>query len=167
MRALAWLKMVSIAALGAASSGCVSFRPVEPVIRPPETYRNNTIVPVEFVHPALVGVRCAERGAKFLMIPAVNANACADRDLITMPNPCQVVTGGWYAATLCHELAHANGWPVDHRGGSLLPEGLGRGETTAAARGKRKHAEKASAKDAPIAIAALSDIAPLEAIGLD
>ena len=94
------------AALVAASMlflpGCVSIQAIEPVIQPPGVYQRNATVTVEFVHPAMVGVRCAERGAKFLGMPGFNSGACADEHLITMPNPCLTLTAGWYGDTLCH-----------------------------------------------------------------
>ena len=101
-------------------AGCNSLQAIEPVISPPGVYQQNNTVAVEFVHPTMVGFRCAERGAKFLGMPGINSGACADLTLITMPNPCYTVTSGWYARVLCHELAHTNGWSHSHKGGSLL-----------------------------------------------
>jgi hypothetical protein len=51
--------------------------------------------------------RCIERGA------AVLANACADRELITITNPC-AYQGESYAKRLCHEMGHVNGWDAGH-----------------------------------------------------
>ena len=100
--------------------GCVSIQALEPVISPPGVYQRDNRVMVEFVSPAMVGIRCAERGARFLGMPGVNAGACGDEHLITMANPCLTLTAGWYAEVLCHELAHANGWPSDHPDGLLF-----------------------------------------------
>ncbi|MBI1399405.1 hypothetical protein [Hyphomonas sp.] len=33
-----------------------------------------------------------------------------------------MLTEGWYARTLCHEMAHANGWAMDHPGGSFTSD---------------------------------------------
>jgi hypothetical protein len=193
--------------LAAALSACASLQAVEPVIAPPQEFRGDLVVPVEFVAPALVGLRCAERGATFLGLPGFNSGACSDtvrvtmpdpcltfasgpyatdlcdllkgptasptaaapdastdytpvafvpraaapvaiefvspdrvklrcrqrlhgvslahadagcqtRALITLANPCEIEASGWYARTLCHELAHANGWSATHRGGT-------------------------------------------------
>lgn len=105
------LRGLSAAAALAAISGCVSFRPIEPVLRPPTQFVGDTMAPVEFVSPAVIGLRCAERGGKMLGgLPAVVANACSSPELITMPHPCQTVTGGAYAALLCSEIARAVGW---------------------------------------------------------
>lgn len=109
----------SLGLVGFLATACSTLQPIEPVISPPSHYQGNATVNVEFVHPAMVGLRCAERGAKFLGVPMVNAGACADETLITMSNPCFATNGGWYARTLCHELAHVNGWASNHAGGSL------------------------------------------------
>ncbi len=91
--------------------GCISVQALEPVISPPGVYQRDNRVMVEFVHPTMVGIRCAERGVRFMGMPGINSGACADAELITMANPCLTPTAGWYADTLCHELAHVNGWP--------------------------------------------------------
>ncbi len=39
--------------------------------------------------------------------------ACAQGPQIAMPNPCQFPDDP-YAALLCHEMAHVNGWPGTH-----------------------------------------------------
>jgi len=109
--------MVAIALI---ISGCTTIQAVEPVINPPGVYQVDTAVRVEFVNPALVGVRCAQRGAKFIGLPAINAGACSDGNLMTVPNPCLTLTGGWYARVMCHEMAHANGWAPNHSGGSYV-----------------------------------------------
>jgi len=109
--------MIAIALL---VSGCMTIQPIEPVINPPGRYQGDTSVKVEFVHPALVGVRCAKRGAKIIGLPAINSAACSDTKLMTLPNPCFTLTGGWYARVLCHEMAHANGWEPNHAGGSYV-----------------------------------------------
>jgi hypothetical protein len=109
--------MIAIALL---LSGCMTIQPIEPVINPPGRYQGDTSVRVEFVHPALVGVRCAKRGAKIIGLPAINSAACSDTKLMTLPNPCFTLTGGWSARVLCHEMAHANGWEPNHAGGSYV-----------------------------------------------
>lgn len=94
-------------------SGCMTIAPLEPVKEPPVQYKKDVIVPVELVHPAKVGFRCAERGAKFLMLPGINSQACSNTALLTMPNPCHVFTGGAYSELFCSQLAKANGWKED------------------------------------------------------
>ena len=127
-------------------AGCMSFQPLEPIKNPPLQYRNDTVVPVEFVNPMEVGFRCAERGAKFLNMPGVNSKACASTDLVTMPNPCMTITGGWYAELLCHELAHANGWSPKHEGGNWLPDQMVHGSATPQLIAEKEEAPKPELK---------------------
>lgn len=117
-----YLAVISAVFAAVTLSGCAAYQGVEPIIMPPANYQADNAVKVEFVHPALLGVRCAERGVRFLGMPGVNSGACADHELITMPNPCFAVAGGWYASVMCHELAHTNGWAHNHDGGSLFAQ---------------------------------------------
>lgn len=101
--------------LGAAM-GCTTIIAMEPVDGPPYEFRHDVAVQVEFLSAARVGRRCAERGVKFLGMPGYNSGGCADATLMTVPNPCDAQSSGWYARLLCHELGHVNGWPSDHSG---------------------------------------------------
>ena len=210
--------MVSMSLIGL--QGCVSVAPLEPIKNPPTNFRSDSTVAVEFLSPAVVGLRCGERGTSFYGMPVFHAMACGNGKLITMPNACETFTGGayadivcetrersrdlqstfrgmlisaslsatgstkvrteekalkdgssitvefihpasvaqrclvvgadlvqgeellacaapdrivlpnpcmsleggWYARTLCHEMAHANGWAMDHPGGSFLSD---------------------------------------------
>jgi hypothetical protein len=85
-------------------AGCMTIQAIEPILAPPHQFRADTTTNVEFVSPMAVGFRCAERGAKFLGLPAVNAVACADTKLITMIDPCMTLTAGKYAQDLCASL---------------------------------------------------------------
>lgn len=75
---------------------------------PPTKYQGDARVVVEMVSASAVKARCNDE-----------AVACAFRDprttIIVMPNPCLYRESDAYAAVLCHELAHANGW--EHFGG--------------------------------------------------
>lgn len=77
-------------------------------------------ITVEFIHPASVAQRCLVIGAD--LVKGDELYACAAPDRIVLPNPCMSLEGGWYARTLCHEMAHANGWAMDHPGGSFLSD---------------------------------------------
>lgn len=124
-----------------AATGCVSLQALEPVIEPPAHFRGDNAVSVEFLPALEVGLRCAERGAKFLGLPAINAGACADHRLITMLDPCGTVTAGVYARTLCQarELAAApHTAPAPFRALSLQRVSL-------SAVGPQQDAEQASA----------------------
>jgi hypothetical protein len=95
------------------ASFSVSSKPAAPA--PPSTRElsawENVIV--EFVDAGDVEMRCAERGAKLAASDAA-VLSCADRLMLTVVNPCTSEEQGWYTRTLCHELAHVNGWPADH-----------------------------------------------------
>ena len=82
-----------------AMTGCVSIAPIEPIKNPPIKFRADTAVMVEFMHPSMVGMKCAKRGASAHGLPV--AMACADTKLMTMPDPCNTFTGGPYAKLLC------------------------------------------------------------------
>lgn len=84
--------------------------PVQPATRELSAWDN---VIVEFVDAGDVEMRCAERGAKLAASDAA-VLSCADRLMLTVVNPCTSKEQGWYTRTLCHELAHVNGWPADH-----------------------------------------------------
>jgi|GEM_PF-2337860 len=74
---------------------------------------------IDFVHPASVAANCARRGLR-LSQPEGGAGAfCSDGKMMTAPNPCLASSASWYSRTLCHEMAHANGWASDHPGGSF------------------------------------------------
>lgn len=96
-RARAALFAVSLFGL----SACVSVAPLEPIKNPPTDFRSDNGVDVEFLSPAIVGVRCAERGTAFYGMPVFHAMACGNGKLITMPDPCATFTGGAYAALAC------------------------------------------------------------------
>lgn len=116
------LTMMSSLCTSSLLAGCMTVAPLEPVKNAPLEYRGDNTVAVEFVSPMLVGARCAQRGAHIFGVPQINSMGCGDDRMITMPNPCQTLTSGWYARLLCHELAHANGWSRTHEGGSFLPD---------------------------------------------
>ena len=130
--------------------------PLEPVKNAPAEFRGDNTVAVEFVSPMMVGVRCAQRGAHVFGVPQLNSMGCGDGRMITMPNPCQTLTSGWYARLLCHELAHANGWSRTHEGGSYLPDdmsGIG-AQTASADRPPSRLANLTPASQSPQALAA-------------
>jgi hypothetical protein len=70
-------------------------------------------VVVEFVEADALSLRCAERGAK-MTAGSEAPLSCADRLMVSVVNPCSSDQQSWYTRTLCHELAHVNGWPADH-----------------------------------------------------
>jgi len=82
-------------------SGCITVQAIEPVQAPPVSFQDDVLTRIEFMHPTQIGLRCSERGAEFLGMPALSAGGCADRNLITMIDPCKTFTAGRYAAELC------------------------------------------------------------------
>jgi hypothetical protein len=72
---------------------------------------------VAFVHPSSVPVLCDGQN-----LP-VNGDGvgqfCSNGQNLIISNPCMELQSGWYARTLCHEKAHANGWAQNHPGGSF------------------------------------------------
>lgn len=73
---------------------------------PPATYRNDKTVLVTFAKPGLVTELCGQHGEPGVI-------GCAYRDAMIVPNPC-AFTDQSYAAALCHELGHINGWSANH-----------------------------------------------------
>lgn len=92
-----------------ALAGCDEPETGGTILAPPERYQGNAIVVVRFDERLEIERICSERVGHYAM-------ACADvgRGSIYTENPCGV-QDGWYAELLCHELAHRNGWPADHR----------------------------------------------------
>lgn len=77
---------------------------------PPERYRGDTKVVFQFDSRDEVHAICA---AVALPVPCGSRyGACVIGNVVHVPNPCSEVSE--YAATLCHELAHVNGWPASH-----------------------------------------------------
>ncbi len=84
--------------------------------------RAGASIPVEFVHPSAVLQRCSTRGLEVSVSDDSGLASCGDAEMMTVPNPCMILEAGWYPRTLCHEMAHANGWSMDHPGGSFLSD---------------------------------------------
>lgn len=100
------MRNLLVIAAACAVAACAVTQTLEPVEAPPVRFQQSRPVLVEFVEPENVTARCLMRGG-------VLAATCANREMITIGNPCRY--DGWYAKALCHELAHANGWPPDHK----------------------------------------------------
>lgn len=74
---------------------------------------------IDFVHPASVAANCVRRGLRLSQPESGTGAFCSDGKVMTAPNPCLASDASWYSRTLCHEMAHANGWASDHPGGSF------------------------------------------------
>ena len=79
----------------------MSIQAIEPVQTPPQFLQSDVLTRIEFANPTQIGLRCSARGAEFMGMPALSAGGCADRNLITMIDPCRTVTGGRFAEELC------------------------------------------------------------------
>ena len=97
-----------LALIGLAVTACATMQSIDPVQTPPVRFQSDTTASVEFMAAEAIMPRCIERGAMVL------ANACADRELITITNPCAYPSES-FAKRLCHELGHINGWDAGHR----------------------------------------------------
>lgn len=75
------------------------------VPRPPERYQESRSAVVDFMGEGEAYAYCTST----IGTPAI---ACANGYRIWIDNPC--LHQGPYAALLCHELGHVNGWPGDH-----------------------------------------------------
>jgi hypothetical protein len=114
-----------------AAWGCVSIQAIEPVIPPPLAYHSDVTVGVEFMLAGQVGLRCAERGVKFLGLPGINSAACADANLVTMLDPCVTISAGAYAESMCAArsmLSSLSGPPQFPRPAGLLSVSLKPGD---------------------------------------
>lgn len=82
---------------------------------PPRQYRHGGEAKVVFSDN--VGRDCVAAGHKIGFRARTDlTNACAvlggAETVLIVKNPCR--ESGAYAAVLCHELGHVNGWPVNH-----------------------------------------------------
>jgi hypothetical protein len=75
---------------------------------PPQRYQGDTGAVVIFANAASIAAMCG----------ATNLIACAGKKdgtpIIAVPNPCLFANSDLYAAILCHEMGHVNGWPAAH-----------------------------------------------------
>lgn len=84
---------------------------------PPISRRGDARAIVEFIHPEAVASACA--GAMVVSGTYGEPLACTrmepGRPTVVMPNPCSFPWDA-YAAMLCHEVGHVNGWTHDREG---------------------------------------------------
>lgn len=102
-----------IAALALASCGEASSPSGEVASgKPPVRFRGDAEAVIRL--SGNVEKACREAGLK--VVQGTATEACAviggKQPVIIAANPCK--QPGSYAATLCHEIGHVNGWPYDH-----------------------------------------------------
>lgn len=80
-------------------------------IAPPERYRGDTFAIVLFGNQETVTKLCGAADEQdYVKVACANG---APRIMVA-PNPCQIAEVDLYAAILCHELGHLNGWAATH-----------------------------------------------------
>ena len=80
--------------------------------RPPARSQANATVTLQLADQAGIDAICH---AAFGKPPAnMKTDGCQLGDRIVLPNPCEFAETDRYAAMLCHELGHANGWTSLH-----------------------------------------------------
>ncbi len=79
---------------------------------PPARFRDETSAQIQTIDPAYIGDVC---GLLMRGPPPVGMAylACTQDGRVYIPNPCAYPDEP-YAATLCHELGHVQGWPREH-----------------------------------------------------
>jgi hypothetical protein len=77
---------------------------------PPERFRANNKMTVEFLDPVDIQREC---GGGAMPVCGLEIKACVKSGKVIMPNPCKM-PGEYFARLFCHELAHTNKWPVTH-----------------------------------------------------
>jgi hypothetical protein len=75
---------------------------------PPERFRKNGTILVQFTDQATIDAICGKAPCKMTTL------GCTDRRQMTLPNPCSYPASDQYAQLVCHELGHVNGWPRTH-----------------------------------------------------
>lgn len=79
-------------------------------VHPPTKYQGNNSAIVVFVDIDKVDAGCRNIGG----VGDYNIRGCEKGGVIVFPNPCQWPNKSDLRDLMCHELAHANGWPPDH-----------------------------------------------------
>ena len=80
--------------------------------RPPARFQGHATVTLEITDQAGIDRICHPL---FGRPPAnMKTDGCQTGDRVVLPNPCDFPETDRYAAMLCHELGHANGWSRNH-----------------------------------------------------
>ena len=79
------------------------------VLRPPMVFQGDTWAFVRWVDITKVDQACRDMGATV----SGRIQGCSKGRNVVLPNPCRLE--GYSADVTCHEMAHVNGWPADHR----------------------------------------------------
>jgi hypothetical protein len=82
-------------------------------IAPPARFQGDASAVIVFGHEDVIASLCGARNANGVG-PIACAGAKDGTPVIAAPNPCLAAAFDVYAAILCHELGHVNGWPKGH-----------------------------------------------------
>ena len=80
--------------------------------RPPARYQASATVTLQVTDQAGIDRICHPLFGK--PPEGMRTDACAIGERLVLPNPCTFPATDRYAAILCHELGHANGWSAMH-----------------------------------------------------
>lgn len=82
-------------------------------IAPPQRFQGDKVAVVVFGGRPVIEYLCGKPNAD-----GVGPIACTGEKkhttVMALPNPCAFADFDFYAAIVCHELGHANGWPASH-----------------------------------------------------
>jgi hypothetical protein len=79
---------------------------------PPARFQHNATVELEIAGQQKIDQTCH---SLFGQPPTgMKTDACTTGRHLILPDPCAKAATESYARLLCHELAHANGWPSTH-----------------------------------------------------
>lgn len=76
---------------------------------PPQEYQKSTAARVIFTDPSGIGKMCGVAKEAGQLILACQGEI-KGMPVIVLPNPCLWPEPEFYAAVVCHELGHVNGW---------------------------------------------------------
>lgn len=80
----------------------MAVEPPHVIPEPPARFQHDQNVDVFFTNDSGITSNCPE-----------GSYSCANDKIIFLPNPC-TIKGDWFAAVVCHELGHVNGWTQEH-----------------------------------------------------
>lgn len=83
-------------------------------VLPPDRYQGDGAAIVLFGHQDTIARLCGKPGPDGIGPLACTGTLKDGTPIVVVPNPCIAARAELYAAILCHELGHVNGWPGTH-----------------------------------------------------
>ena len=103
--------------------------------KPPARFQGHATVTLQVTDQQGIDAVCH---ALFGQPPAnMKTDGCQTGERIILPNPCTFPETDRYAALLCHELGHANGWTMNHDYDVAEPSGREDGQPAAASTSRK------------------------------